>query len=141
MNEIINIKTINDGDSGSLSFFEANLTIPFEIKRIYYTYNTPIGVKRGMHAHKKLKQLLWCPFGEIEITIDDGFKKTVYLLDTPDKGLLITIGFWREFYSKKENSVLIVAASDYYDENDYIRSYNEFIEYVRKGYWENENRV
>lgn len=129
------------GDSklGYLSFFESNKGIPFEIKRIYYTYNVPVGTKRGKHTHKKLQQVLWCPYGEIEVVLDDGREKTSYLLDSPEKALFVHKGYWHEMYWRKEGSVLCVAASDYYNEEDYIRNYDEFLKYVKAGYWNEEN--
>jgi dTDP-4-dehydrorhamnose 3,5-epimerase-like enzyme len=139
MNKLIRFKSVNDNSKGTLAFFETNKDIPFEIKRIYFTYGVELGTVRGMHAHKKLKQLLWCPYGEIEIVIDDGKERKSYLLDSADKGLLLLDGSWREIYWKVENSVLCVAASDYYTENDYIRDYNEFTRLVEMGYWANEN--
>lgn len=141
INNLLKIKTTGDEKIGFLSFFESNKDIPFEIKRIYYTYNVPVNTKRGMHAHKELNQVLWCPYGEIEIILDNGREKKNYLLNSPDKALLVGKGIWHEMYWKKENSVLCVAASEYYDENDYIRDYNEFLKYVKEGYWNNENKL
>jgi len=137
---IIKNKTKVSHLTGFLSFFEANKDIPFEIKRIYYIYNVPKDVKRGMHAHKTLQQLLWCPYGEIEIELDDGKEKNKYLLDSPEKALLVLKGYWHNMVWKKENSVLCVAASDYYNDKDYIRDYNEFLRLVKEGYWKNENQ-
>lgn len=134
---MINIKTNGDAETGWLSFFEGNKDIPFSIKRNYYVYGIPLQQKRGLHAHKKLKQILWCPAGEIEVVIDNGKEKEVYLLDSPEKALVMLKGFWRELIWKKEGSVLCVAASDYYDEEDYIRNYDEFLNYVEEGYWAN----
>jgi dTDP-4-dehydrorhamnose 3,5-epimerase-like enzyme len=139
INIFFNIKTHRDYELGHLSFFESNKDIPFEFKRIYYTYDVPVGVSRGMHAHKKLQQVLWCPYGEIEVIIDDGEEKMSYTLDTPEKALLVLKGYWHNMYWRKEGSVLCVAASDYYDEEDYIRDYDEFLNYVNEGYWDDEN--
>ncbi|MDO7975853.1 sugar 3,4-ketoisomerase [Oceanotoga teriensis] len=141
MNKIIEIKTFGNEEQGFLSFFESNKDIPFEIKRIYYTYDVPINTKRGMHAHKELNQVLWCPYGEIEVILDNGKEKKSYLLDSPEKALLVGKGIWRDMYWKKENSVLCVAASDYYNEEDYIRDYDEFLKYVKEGYWNDENKL
>lgn len=141
INKLLKIKTTGDKKIGFLSFFESSKDIPFEIKRIYYTYNVPVNTKRGMHAHKELNQVLWCPYGEIEVILDNGREKKNYLLNSPDKALLVGKGIWREMYWKKENSVLCVAASEYYDENDYIRDYDEFLKYVKEGYWNNENKL
>jgi hypothetical protein len=141
MNNIIKIKKIGNKEDGYLSFFESNKDIPFEIKRIYYTYDVPLNTKRGMHAHKELNQILWCPYGVIEIILDNGEIKKSFLLDSPEKGLLVGNGIWRDMYWKKEGSVLCVAASDYYTEEDYIRDYDEFLKLVKEGYWKNENKL
>lgn len=140
INGILTLKTNGDNSIGFLSFFEANKDIPFEIKRIYYTYNVPIGTKRGMHAHKELNQFLWCPYGVIKVVLDNGCEKKEFLLDSPEKGLLVGKGIWREMYWLEENSVLCVAASDYYNEKDYIRDYDEFLKLVKEGYWTDENK-
>lgn len=137
---IIEINSVETPGKGYLSFFEANKDIPFEIKRIYYIYDVPTNIKRGMHAHKKLQQILWCPYGEIEIILDNGKAKDYYLLNSPEKGLFIENGIWREMIWKKERSVLCVAASNYYREDDYIRDYNEFLRYVKEGYWDDEDK-
>lgn len=138
-NLIIINKTKGNCDHGHLSFFESTKDIPFEIKRIYYIYEVPVGFKRGMHAHKKLRQLIWCPYGKVEIVLDNGFEKKNYILDSPDKALLVLQGYWREMHWVEPGSVLCVAASDYYNEEDYIRDYDEFIEYAKKGYWDHED--
>jgi dTDP-4-dehydrorhamnose 3,5-epimerase-like enzyme len=134
-NLFININKKGEQTIGYLAFFEANRDIPFQIKRIYYTYGVPVGTKRGMHAHKKLQQLLWCPYGKIEIVLDNGKEKASYLLDSPEKALLVLKGYWHDMYWQQEGSVLCVAASDYYNESDYIRDYDEFINLVKEGYW------
>ncbi|WP_218673371.1 sugar 3,4-ketoisomerase [Planomicrobium okeanokoites] len=137
-NFIIKINTLGNNENGYLSFFESNKDIDFEIKRIYYIHGVPNGSKRGMHAHKELQQLLWCPIGSVEVILDNGNETQTFLLDTPQKGLLVLKGYWHDMYWKEENSVLSVAASDFYDENDYIRDYKEFHAYVEKGFWDNE---
>lgn len=136
---VVKIETCGNKDIGYLSFFEASRNIPFDIKRVYYIYGVPTNVRRGMHAHKTLKQALWCPHGVIEITTDDGEMKTNYILDSPDKVLLLVKGYWREMYWKKEGSVLCVAASDYYNEADYIRDYDEYIRYIKEHGWNDED--
>ena len=87
--KIINIKTIKTDYEGELSFFEANHDIPFEIKRLYFIYGAPMKAKRGKHAHKRLKQLLFCPYGSITIRLDDGYTKEQILLDSPSVGLCL----------------------------------------------------
>lgn len=127
---IIQINRFSADGKGALQFFEANRDIPFDIKRIYYITGVPNGVNRGMHAHKKLRQLLFCPYGKIQIIIDDGKNKYSHILERPEEGLLLTPCVWREMVWLQKDSVLCVAASDYYDEADYIRNYTEFIQYL-----------
>ncbi len=140
MNKLIYIKKNGDLNTGYLSFFESNKDIPFEIKRIYYIYEVPVGTKRGMHAHKNLKQLLWCSYGRIEVMLDNGKEKIFFILDSPEKGLLVGGGIWHDMIWKKEGSVLCVAVSEYYNEDDYIRDYNEFMRCVEEGCWKDENK-
>lgn len=130
--KIINIKTIDSGYAGKLSFFEGCRDLPFEIKRIYYIHGVPNHSQRGGHAHKKLQQLLFCPYGTIEIVLDDAKNRQSVLLDDPGKGLLIGSGLWREMIWHTENAVLCVAASEYYDEKDYIRDYDAFLKYTKE---------
>lgn len=141
MDKLINFKQTGTLNLGYLSFFESSKDIPFDIKRIYYIYNVPVGTKRGMHAHKELQQVLWCPYGEIKVILDDGKFKETYFLDSPEKALLVVKGFWHDMYWSKRGSVLCVAASDYYDENDYIRDYDKFLKYVKEGFWEDANKL
>lgn len=115
------IRTVGSEGKGRLSFFEGTHDVPFEIKRVYYIYGVPEGIERGGHAHRKLSQLLVCTYGSIEILLDDGFEHRTVLLDDPSKGLLVEGFIWREMRWLKEGSVLMVAASEYYDEADYIR--------------------
>lgn len=126
--ETIDIKTISTANQGSLSFFEAERDIPFEIKRLYYIYGAPDGTKRGGHAHHRLNQILFCPYGKIEIVLDDGSMQKSLMLDSPNTGLVIRSAMWRDMIWHEANSVLMVAASDYYDESDYIRNYEDFID-------------
>lgn len=118
---------------GSLSFFEKGKEINFDIKRIYYIYKFCEQNRRGFHAHKELKQVMFCPHGKIQVEFTDGKEKQVYLLDDPTKMLVIEKGYWREFVSLEEGSILCVGASDAYDEKDYIRDYNEYLK------WEENN--
>lgn len=131
--KIIKIRTVQTEKSGQLSFVENIKDIPFEIKRIYYLTKVGEGFKRGFHAHKNLKQLLFCPYGKINIILDDGLKKEEVLLDDPSKGILIEKPLWREMAWIESNSVLMVLASDYYSEDDYIRDYNAFLSFQKSG--------
>ena len=113
-------------DRGSLVALEANKTIPFDIKRVYYLFCTKQDVTRGMHAHRTLKQVLLCVTGNCKILLDDGVNKESVVLDSPTKGLLIESLVWREMSNFSSDCVLLVIASDHYDESDYIRDYEKF---------------
>ena len=130
--KVICIKTIDTAGSGQLSFFEGEKNLPFAIKRVYYISNVPEGIRRGFHAHKELKQLLFCPYGEINIILDDGYRREEILLNDPSIGLLIEKPIWREMVWIKSYSVLCVAASNYYSEGDYIRNYGDFISFLKQ---------
>lgn len=127
--EIIRINTISTVNAGELSFFEAMRDFPFEILRMYYISKVPEGIRRGFHAHKQLKQLLFCPYGKIQLVLDDGFKREEITLSDPSIGIIIDKPVWREMIWLQKDSVLCVVASDYYDVDDYIRDYNEFKRY------------
>lgn len=121
------------GDSrGMLIALESNKEIPFEIKRVYYMYDTLSYVRRGFHAHKKLKQILICVHGQCKIHVDNGNETFDILLDKPYEGLYLDSFLWREMYDFTPDAVLLVLASDLYDETDYIRNYNEFIELAKR---------
>jgi dTDP-4-dehydrorhamnose 3,5-epimerase-like enzyme len=121
-------------DLGTLSFFESQVDFPFEIKRIYYIYEVEKDTIRGKHAHKNLKQIMWCPFGKIEIEIDTAKEKNTYVLDSPEKVIILSKGYWRTMKWIDQNSVLCVAASDFYKEEDYIRNYEEYLKFMKRGY-------
>ncbi|MCL4124754.1 UNVERIFIED_CONTAM: hypothetical protein GTU68_051063, partial [Idotea baltica] len=107
---------------------EGNKTVPFEIKRVYYIFGTQPGVARGFHAHKNLKQVALCVTGKCRMIVDNGKEKAEVWMDSPTKGLLIEGLIWREMYDFSEDCVLLVFASEHYDEADYIRNYQEFLE-------------
>lgn len=116
---------------GGLSFVEGQRDIPFEIKRIYCIYKTEENQHRGFHAHKKNWQLLFCPYGAVDIVLTDGRETDTITLDEPSKGLVLHPGLWREMIWKHDDSVLCVAASEYYDPDEYIRDYDEYLQYAR----------
>jgi dTDP-4-dehydrorhamnose 3,5-epimerase-like enzyme len=130
--KVIEINTIKSFGMGSLSFFEAEKDIAFQIRRIYFIYEVEQNVQRGGHAHKTLKQFLFCPYGSVEIILDNGQERKSVMLDEPNKGLIIEPCIWRDMIWLESNSVLCVAASDYYNELDYLRNYDEFIEYIKE---------
>ena len=119
-------------DRGQLVALEQLKDIPFDIKRVYYMYDTTPGVTRGKHAHKCLQQILICVHGSCKILLDNGFEKEVVILDKPNEGLYISNDLWREMYDFTPDAVLMVLASELYDESDYIRDYDQFLAYVNK---------
>lgn len=120
---------IHGDDRGQLVAIEEMKDIPFRIKRVYYMYDTGTLVSRGHHAHKCLEQILICVHGSCKILLDDGNDKETLVLDKPYEGLYIANDIWREMFDFSEDAVLLVLASQYYDENDYIRDYEKFLEY------------
>jgi dTDP-4-dehydrorhamnose 3,5-epimerase-like enzyme len=113
-------------DRGSLVALEANETIPFDIKRVYYLFGTEKDVTRGLHAHFSLKQVLLCVTGSCRVLLDDGFVRESVFLDSPTKGLLVESLVWREMTQFSSDCVLLVIASEHYDESDYLREYDKF---------------
>ena len=117
-------------DRGQLIALEEYSNIPFEIKRVYYMYDTKEGVHRGFHAHKNLQQILVCIHGSCKVLMDNGREKKVVPLEKPYEGLYIPNDIWREMYDFSPDAVLVVFASDYYKEEDYIRDYDTFLKMV-----------
>ena len=119
------------GDNrGQLVALEEYNDIPFRIKRVYYMYDTKDGVVRGHHAHRSLEQILVCIHGSCKVLMDNGKEKKVVPLEKPYEGLYISNNIWREMYDFSEDAVLLVFASELYDEADYIRDYEEFLKMV-----------
>lgn len=123
---------------GALTPIEELLDIPFLIKRVYYMYDTDKNIIRGKHSHKSLEQVLICVSGECSILLDNGLVKETIRLYEKNYGIYIGPNIWHEMFDFKEGSVLIALASDYYDESDYIRDYDEFLAYVIGGNYVNE---
>lgn len=116
---------------GKLVALESGIDIPFEIKRIFYIYGTQAGVPRGQHSHHAIKQYLIAVSGSCKVTLDDGKEKTTYELNKPNIGLFQDALIWGEMHDFSEDCVLLVLASEHYDEADYIRDYDEFLEHVK----------
>lgn len=130
--EIKRFSFLPHGDErGQLVAVEELKDIPFEVKRIYYIYDTLTNVRRGYHAHQNLQQVLICVHGSCKIHLDNGDETAEVLLDKPYEGLYISNDMWREMYDFSEGAVLLVLASEYYDESDYIRNYDEFLRAVK----------
>ncbi|WP_041543215.1 FdtA/QdtA family cupin domain-containing protein [Oceanimonas sp. GK1] len=128
--QFIDFPPLGDG-RGSLVALEALKTVPFDIKRVYYIFGTKAGVSRGFHAHKNLKQVALCVTGSCRMVLDNGHERKEVLLDSPTRGLLIEDLVWREMHDFSPDCVLLVLASEHYDEVDYIRNYDEFIRLVK----------
>jgi len=118
-------------DKGNISVIENGKTIPFKVKRIYYLYDVPGGESRGGHAHKNLRQLIVAASGSFDVTLNDGYLKRTYSINRPYQGLLVVPGIWRELDNFSSGSVCLVLASTEYSAEDYIRDYDEFIEYKK----------
>lgn len=115
-----------DDERGSLSAIESRKDIPFDIKRIYYITSVPSDIVRGFHSHRELEQVLLCLNGSVKIRTKTPYEEEVILLDNPAEGLYIGHMVWREMFDFSEGAVLLVLASEYYTENDYIRSYEDY---------------
>ena len=128
--KLINLKTLGD-ERGSLIAIEEGYNTPFEIKRVYYIFDTKSGVERGFHAHINLKQLAITVKGSCTFVLDNGSTREEIRLDNPNQGLLIEGLIWREMKDFSPDCVLVVLASEHYDESDYIRDYDEFLKVVQ----------
>lgn len=114
-------------ERGSLVAFELGQAVPLDIKRVYYLYGTALGISRGYHAHYNLTQLAICVAGRCRMVLDNGTTREETWLDNPTKGLLIENMIWREMHDFSSDCVLLVLATEHYDESDYIRDYQQFL--------------
>jgi len=114
--------------AGNITPITNSENIPFDVKRIYYLYDVPGGETRGGHAHYELRQLIVASGGSFDIVLDDGKNKKIVNLNRPNSGLLIVPGIWRELINFSSGAICLVLASHKYDEADYIRDYDEFLE-------------
>lgn len=124
--KILNLRAIKD-NRGSLIALENNKEVPFEIKRVYYIFDTEPNFPRGAHAHKNLEQMLIMISGSCDIILNDGKNYEKICLNRPDIGLYIGKNIWREMKNFSYGAKLLVLASDFYDEKEYIRNYAEFL--------------
>jgi len=127
-----NILYLNQlGDrNGHITAVNNNLEIPFETKRIFYLYDIPGGESRGAHAHKECHQFLIAASGSFEVLLDDGTTKRQVLINRPDIGLHIPPGIWASEINFSSGSICLVLASHEYDEKDYLRNYNDFLNFL-----------
>lgn len=123
---IVELPRITD-PRGNLSFIESHRHIPFDIKRVYYVYDVPGGETRGGHAHKRLRQLIVAMSGSFDVLLDDGERQRTVSLNRSYYGLYIPTMIWRELVNFSSGSVCTVMASEYYEEDDYFRDYEEFL--------------
>lgn len=123
--QLLDIPKIQD-PRGNLAVIEKDV-IPFQIKRVYYLFDVPSNAYRGGHAHKELYQVLIALSGSFDVILDDANERKTITLNKPDKGLLIPTGIWRELENFSSGSVCLVLASEEFEEDDYIRDYDDFV--------------
>lgn len=126
---IVELPKVSD-PRGNLTFVEGGRHIPFEIKRVYYLYDVPGGSERGAHGHRDLQQLVIAMSGSFDITLDDGLRKRSFHMNRSYYGLYVPKMMWREIDNFSSGAVCMVLASDYYDEADYFRDYEQFLKAV-----------
>ncbi len=125
----IDFRPLGDSRGGLVAVeFDRPDSVPFAVKRIYFIYGTGKGISRGFHAHRDLEQVAICLAGRCRFVLDDGRRREDAWLDSPNRGLRIGRLIWHEMHDFSENCVLLVLASNHYDESDYIRDYPEFLE-------------
>ncbi|GIZ10483.1 FdtA/QdtA family cupin domain-containing protein [Flavobacterium sp. UMI-01] len=129
--ELISIPKIED-PRGNLSVIEKD-NIPFSIQRVYYLYDVPSGAERGGHAHKNLKEFLIALSGSFDVIVNDATSEETITLNKPNVGLLINQGIWRELKNFSAGSVCLVVASETFEEEDYIRDFDDFLSYIKLG--------
>lgn len=126
---IIGLDRHHSDRKGNLTVVENGVTLPFNVKRVYYLYDVPGGESRGSHAHRDLEQLIIAASGSFRVTLDDGNCKRSFFLNRPYQGLYVKPGLWRDLDDFSSGAVCMVLASDVYQADDYIRDYNEFLSY------------
>ena len=128
--KLIDLRKIHDV-RGNLTPIEGGLDVPFDIKRVYYLYDVPGGESRGAHAHKELYQLIVAANGSFTVTLDDGTEKKSFNHNRSYYGLLVVPGIWRDLDDFSSGAVLLCLASEHYEAEDYIRNYNDFLNYKK----------
>ena len=126
---IIELDKHHSDRKGNISVVENGITVPFDVKRVYYLYDVPGGESRGSHAHKELNQLIIAASGSFRVTLDDGNVKRSFLLNRPYQGLYVKPGIWRDLDDFSSGAVCMVLASEVYKEDDYIRDYDDFLDF------------
>ena len=118
--------------AGNITIVEGKKNIPFDVRRIYYLYDIPGGEDRGGHAHKELYQLIVAASGSFNVLLNDGQNKKIVTLNRPDYGVLVVPGIWRELFEFSSGAICLVLASQKYDQEDYIRQYDQFVDFRHK---------
>jgi len=129
---IIELPKISD-PRGNLTFVESERHIPFDIKRVYYLYDVPGGAERGGHGHKNLQQFIIAMSGSFDVVLHDGVNQKRIHMNRSYYGLYVCPMMWREITNVSSGAVCLVLASEYYDEADYLRDYDEFLKMVKSG--------
>lgn len=129
---VIELDRHHSDRKGNLTVVENGVTLPFNVKRVYYIYDVPGGENRGAHAHKQLEQLIVAASGSFTVTLDDGKSKRSFFLNRPYQGLYVKPGLWRDLEDFSSGAICMVLASDVYQKEDYIRDYNDFITYRKE---------
>jgi acetyltransferase-like isoleucine patch superfamily enzyme/dTDP-4-dehydrorhamnose 3,5-epimerase-like enzyme len=117
---------------GHLTVAEWSKHLPFEPKRVFFVHRVPSAKVRGAHAHRQCQQILLCLTGSVHVVVDDGAKREEMILDSPDRALLVPAGIWATQYRYSKNAVLAVFASHEYNEDDYIRDYDQYLNYKQQ---------
>ncbi|TRW22975.1 WxcM-like domain-containing protein [Flavobacterium zepuense] len=125
----IDLPVIEDA-RGNLAFIQEGI-VPYNFKRVYYLFDVPSGAERGGHSHIAQKQMLIALSGSFDVVLNDGAEKRTYTLNRPNKGLFVVEGVWRELQNFSSGAVCLVIAEDVFDENDYIREFDDFLESKR----------
>ena len=126
---IIELDQHHSDRKGNISVVQNGDTVPFDVKRVYYLYDVPGGESRGAHAHRELEQLIIAASGSFTVTLDDGQCKRSFLLNRPYQGLYVKPGMWRDLVDFSSGAVAMVLASEIYQKEDYIRDYQDFLNY------------
>ena len=126
---IIELDQHHSDRKGNITVVQNGLTVPFDVKRVYYLYDVPGGESRGAHAHKELSQLIVAASGSFRVILDDGRAKRTFFLNRPYQGLYLKPGIWRDLNDFSSGAVCMVLASEKYDPDDYIRDYDEFLQF------------
>ena len=129
--KIIDLVKIID-PRGNLTVAEGCKDVPFDVKRVYWVYDVPAGENRGGHAHKQCQEFIIALSGSFHVTLDNGLEQVTVLLNHPYQGLFVDTSTWRTLDDFSSGAVCLVLASETFDEADYIREYDAFLEYIKQ---------